>query len=66
MAADLALYIPSIEISGFKSLKHLKIDSFGSINLLTIMSVNRLCWKHCLSMLRRGIAMSCFGLRAKG
>ena len=35
MAADLALYIPSIEISGFKSLKHLKIDSFGSINLLT-------------------------------
>ena len=35
MAADLALYIPSIEISGFKSLMHLKIDSFGSINLLT-------------------------------
>ena len=35
MAADLALYIPSIEMSGFKSLKHLKIDSFGSINLLT-------------------------------
>jgi gll3079 protein len=35
MATDLALYIPSIEISCFKSLKHLKIDSFGSINLLT-------------------------------
>ena len=35
MATDLALYIPSIEISCFKLLKHLKIDSFGSINLLT-------------------------------
>ena len=35
MATDLVLYIPSIEINGFKSLKHLKIDLFGSINLLT-------------------------------
>lgn len=35
MATEQSLYIPSVEINGFKSIKHLKIDSLASVNLLT-------------------------------